>query len=94
MNIGYTEIFKQKASSTAKNVVFGSLLLATANTFQPQVIGKISGNSTTTALGTSVVGSQYPHTDDLVVADDEEVIALFLKIEPEYRITNQMLADL
>lgn len=94
MNNEIIDVLKYKAASTASSVVLGSLLLISNGTFQPQIINTISGNPTAKTITAPIVGTQSLHKNDLVEANDEEVMALFLEIEPKYKITNQRLADL
>ena len=94
MNTESIDVLKQKAFSTATNIIVGTLLLGATSTFQPQAISKMSGNPTDKVVKTSILGSLSSGTDDLVEANDEEIIALFVEIEPEYGTTNRLLANL
>ena len=94
MNTENIDVLKQKAFSTATNIILGTMLLGATSTFQPQAINKLLGNSTAKVVTTSMVGPLHSNTDELVEANDEEIKALFIEIEPEYGITNQLLANL
>ncbi len=94
MNTESIDVSKQKAFSTATNIIIGTLLQGATSTFQPQAISKMPGNPTDKVVTTSIGGPLYSNTNDLVEANDEEIIALFVEIEPEYGTTNQLLANL
>jgi hypothetical protein len=53
-----------------------------------------SGNPTSTTISISVLAQKVSKEQEPVEANDAEIIALFLEIEPEYSRTNRLLADL
>jgi hypothetical protein len=69
-------------------------LLEQAETPAPSRPHLQSGNPTSTTISISILAPGVSKEQEPVEANDAEIIALFLEIEPEYSRTNRLLADL
>ena len=86
-------ILNPKEFSTTEKIIPGSFLQNSPAVSRQQILEQFD-NWATSTLSIPIEKLLHSHKAEVVEANDEEIKALFLQIEPDYEITNHMLADL
>ena len=86
-------ILNPKEFNTTEKIIPGSFLQNSPAASHQQIRVQFD-NWVTSTLSIAIENPSHSHKAEVVEANDEEIKALFLQIEPGYAITNRMLADL